>query len=206
MFLGFDELSNVIGDAGSPVIVVITGACDGRARALCRGVQRRVGSRATVHGMCAELDESPLLVYYSAGDDRPVLSREGPRALDSLTEDLDEAARIAVVRPNREEEALARTREEAAAERMLEQEDLTPFPSTFTMARSLVRDLWHSARQTAAGAPLLLDAEAAGARVQVCESCPAFDDGRCRECGCVMSLKAHLAAADCPLGKWPTVR
>jgi len=41
-------------------------------------------------------------------------------------------------------------------------------------------------------------------RLEICASCPAFDasQGRCKECGCFMKVKAKMEAAKCPLNKW----
>jgi len=41
------------------------------------------------------------------------------------------------------------------------------------------------------------------ARLQECEACPSFTQGRrCKECGCFMDLKTQLLHASCPLNKW----
>ena len=39
-------------------------------------------------------------------------------------------------------------------------------------------------------------------RLEICQQCPSLVAGKCRHCGCQMSLKVNLAYADCPLGKW----
>jgi len=41
-------------------------------------------------------------------------------------------------------------------------------------------------------------------RIDICRACPAFDagQGRCKECGCFMKVKAKMEAAKCPLNKW----
>jgi hypothetical protein len=41
-------------------------------------------------------------------------------------------------------------------------------------------------------------------RLDICRKCDRYeaDAGRCRECGCFVSLKARIAALDCPLGRW----
>ena len=203
MFLTFDDLPEVIARATAPVVITISGECDEAAEALGEVVRRTLGARAVVYSMCAELVDEPTIVFYAPRDERPVLFREGPAALQALSADLDEAERTARDRPRPEEEAAARAREESSTERMLETEDLSRFPSAFQMARGLARDAWRVARRAAAGAPLVLPAEAARIRLDVCATCPEFDDGRCRKCGCVVNLKAHLSAVNCPLGKWP---
>jgi hypothetical protein len=39
-------------------------------------------------------------------------------------------------------------------------------------------------------------------RMSICKQCPFFIGGRCKKCGCFMSLKSTLAKAKCPIGKW----
>jgi hypothetical protein len=49
-----------------------------------------------------------------------------------------------------------------------------------------------------AGFPL---AQAEG-RLSICRECASYHSGICSECGCYMPLKARLATAQCPLGRW----
>lgn len=39
-------------------------------------------------------------------------------------------------------------------------------------------------------------------RLTACMLCPRYVAGVCRDCGCVMVVKARIAAASCPQGKW----
>jgi hypothetical protein len=39
-------------------------------------------------------------------------------------------------------------------------------------------------------------------RLEICNLCEFFKDGRCTICGCFMALKARLATGKCPKGKW----
>ena len=41
-------------------------------------------------------------------------------------------------------------------------------------------------------------------RMSICDACPELFKltNQCKECLCVMTLKASLADAECPLGKW----
>ena len=45
------------------------------------------------------------------------------------------------------------------------------------------------------------------ARMAVCSTCEHFEaqSTRCGKCGCFMSLKARMAVASCPVGKWSAV-
>ena len=41
-------------------------------------------------------------------------------------------------------------------------------------------------------------------RLDICDTCPSLIQltQQCKECGCIMPLKAKLKDATCPLGKW----
>jgi hypothetical protein len=39
-------------------------------------------------------------------------------------------------------------------------------------------------------------------RLEICHTCPQYNDGRCLQCGCSMQLKTRLSTAHCPLRKW----
>lgn len=41
-------------------------------------------------------------------------------------------------------------------------------------------------------------------RLNICHSCPFYikSTTQCKKCGCLMSLKAKLELAACPVGKW----
>ena len=39
-------------------------------------------------------------------------------------------------------------------------------------------------------------------RKDICANCPRLKANFCMECGCFIPLKAILATAKCPLGKW----
>jgi hypothetical protein len=43
-------------------------------------------------------------------------------------------------------------------------------------------------------------------RLSICKECPRFMNltKQCKECGCIMTAKAKLPNASCPLGKWGT--
>jgi hypothetical protein len=43
-------------------------------------------------------------------------------------------------------------------------------------------------------------------RLSICETCPNFikSTTQCKECGCIMKLKAKLPNASCPINKWGT--
>jgi hypothetical protein len=41
-------------------------------------------------------------------------------------------------------------------------------------------------------------------RLGICKECPVFRKAtkQCKACGCIMTLKAKLKDAKCPIGKW----
>lgn len=196
-FISFDEFSGVVSRGSGILLFAITPDCgDDAAERLAGRLRRAAGPSAAVHLLCADVGASPVLVYYQGGDPRPLLTREDPGAVRRVADDVAEAARLAAAR---QLEAAERT------ERMLASERLDHFPPFFQMARSLARDAWRAARETAQGAPLLLPSDAAAARLQVCQGCPSLRGDRCVECGCYMTVKAHIAAMRCPLSKWPNV-
>lgn len=39
-------------------------------------------------------------------------------------------------------------------------------------------------------------------RLKICKTCDRYNDGRCLECGCYLSIKARMSTEKCPLDKW----
>ena len=39
-------------------------------------------------------------------------------------------------------------------------------------------------------------------RRQICSSCEYLYDSRCQKCGCFISTKTSLEAANCPINRW----
>lgn len=71
-------------------------------------------------------------------------------------------------------------------------------PPAIDMARSLYRDtiVW------AKSGFELSEKDEIDKRLEICQQCEFFKDGRCTICGCFMALKARLATGKCPKGKW----
>ncbi len=202
-FISFDEFSDVVGRGSGILIFAITNECDDAALLAGNELQRIVGTTATVYLMCANVAAAPTLVYYEGGDTRVLARREGTESVATVMEDVADAKRRAASRPTAADEAERHAADAEHTERMLASEQLNRFPPFFRMARKLARDAWHAARSTAEGAPLLLESDAAAARLQVCQACPSLRGDRCVECGCYMMVKAHIASMACPLDKWP---
>lgn len=55
-----------------------------------------------------------------------------------------------------------------------------------------------------AGGMKLADPETVQKRLAICRECEWFDAERatCKQCGCLMSVKAEWAEQSCPIGKW----
>ena len=195
-FLSYEEFMTELGNGSGLMLFMLTARCDDAAHGLARELGQTLGDTVPVRVMCAQVTTSPTLVYYEGGDHRPLLTRIGPDAVTGARADVVEARLIATSRGR----AL---QQELETEQMLATEQVDTFPPFFQMARALARDAWHVARQSVEGAPLLLASEAAAERLAVCERCPSLHGDRCVECGCFMLVKAHIAAMDCPLHKWP---
>lgn len=84
----------------------------------------------------------------------------------------------------------------------LSTENLSEFPSSFQMARNLLKQAWTTSIDVARGQPLLTTAEKAAARMDICKGCEFFRAPRCTKCGCYMDKKVHLESSQCPTNKW----
>lgn len=94
------------------------------------------------------------------------------------------------------------TQEQKAIIDAVENEDLSKFPSAFQQARNLVKQSWISGMGLITGRGLLATPEEAKRRLDICETCPNYREGRCILCGCFMKNKAHLQLADCGANNW----
>jgi hypothetical protein len=88
------------------------------------------------------------------------------------------------------------------AQQQLQNESLDQFPSTFQMARNLMKQAWLSGTGFMQGKPFLATPEKSYARLEICKTCEFFKDTRCLKCGCYMEKKAHLEMSQCPINKW----
>ena len=83
-----------------------------------------------------------------------------------------------------------------------ENTDNKDFPSLFVQAENLVKQAISSGTDALKGKPLVASTEKAKARLDICDACEFFHQGRCLKCGCFMNKKAHLESAQCPINKW----
>ena len=77
------------------------------------------------------------------------------------------------------------------------------FPSTVQMAKNLSEDVKNNVKQFLSG-NLMASDEVHIQRMDICTSCPFFNDDqkRCLKCGCFMPAKTKLEASSCPIEKW----
>lgn len=76
--------------------------------------------------------------------------------------------------------------------------DKIEYPSAGAMVKSAAK----AAADFAASGFKVIDATERERRLDICHACEFFDAGRCRKCGCFMTIKARIAASRCPIGKW----
>tara|TARA_Y100001963_G_scaffold117010_1_gene162736 strand:- start:624 stop:1106 length:483 start_codon:yes stop_codon:yes gene_type:complete len=97
-------------------------------------------------------------------------------------------------------------------QKILDEEEGKEFPSIIKMGRNLATEMWNTLKAKSKGQNVLVSAEIAEERMQICLGCPylKYDEehprmgrsGRCTECGCFMEYKTHFASAECPKEKW----
>ena len=72
------------------------------------------------------------------------------------------------------------------------------YPSIFQQAGNLARSVGEVVSGTARGDPVLVSQEEHDRRLEICQKCEHFRDGRCMLCGCIMKWKTRLASLHCP--------
>lgn len=150
---------------------------------------------------------SPQLYYYLPKNQIPVFWR-GLDMVPNLVGDIEVIEKMMSEGLTHEE---ARYDDEKKAhikktDAIFEKEKGKEFPPKLEQARSFAKAMWASAKRGMSNLPVITTAKEGGRRLAICEACPSFDttSNRCRECGCVMSLKSQLVASTCPLNKWET--
>jgi len=197
-FETLEAISAAIGQTSGLVFVVVLDGDEPDGAVWWRTVEAGMRSLREVHLLRAGTEAERAVHIYSPVDSESLSVIKGRPTLDEIRSALASAIAEETRRRN------AAKRREAADARMLASEDLRVFPSAFQMTRNLAGDAWRAARAAVGGAPVLLPAAEAHARLLVCEPCAEFRDGRCLQCGCHMAVKAHVATSACPLDKWPT--
>ncbi|MDB4314423.1 DUF6171 family protein [bacterium] len=65
------------------------------------------------------------------------------------------------------------------------------------------KNLGKEAKNWAKSGFQMADKETEEARLEICNGCEFFKNGKCSACGCYMKAKAKLATSYCPKGLWP---
>jgi hypothetical protein len=78
---------------------------------------------------------------------------------------------------------------------------LPPFAERLNNARQAAKRVISTVIK---GDQILLAAEEAGVRLEICGRCEFYrhSDGMCSKCGCLITVKVKLATERCPLHKW----
>ena len=146
-----------------------------------------------------------VVYFFEQGNTSPILSINGDYFLNDFEKVFDSFYAIIANIPLETYVAQKENPEKIEEIRkMVEEEDISKYPSTFQMTRNLLTQAWKSTKEVINSGQLIVDAKTAQKRYSICESCPLFEkkDKRCTECGCFMETKVHLQAAECPKSKW----
>lgn len=80
------------------------------------------------------------------------------------------------------------------------------YPSLFQQAKNLSKFSWEMMQYIMKNEQkvMFVTDEVFRERMQICKSCPSYDDlqNRCTECGCFLNQKARMVLDGCPLNKW----
>jgi len=214
----FRELQELIDNAEYPVItVVVAEGCESFKGKFLTDFETALQNQQNpvhLHVVCYKEDSvlfpRPLtqVVYYFAPKNyTPLFYRQGQRALQ-VAEDIQSAMQMikgssyldAVFTPEVKEQYLK-------TEDMIQTEDTSKFPSVFQQARNLAKEMWVAGKQAARGLPVIVDADTAFKRFELCQGCEFLkQDFRCEKCGCFMKAKTQIATSSCPIGKWSSVQ
>jgi hypothetical protein len=82
--------------------------------------------------------------------------------------------------------------------------DEPALPSNTTMAGNALGAIARLGQAIVNRQPVLRSKEDQEKCLAICKGCEFYraSDGRCSQCGCVLSLKTRLVTDRCPLGKW----
>lgn len=213
----FSELKNLIDTASEPILVIVVAeGCDKYKGKFITDVEAHVQSQPNkvhIHTVCYR-EEPPMfprpltqaVYYFIPKNYTPLFFRTGNRAVVGAAEDI--SAAIKMMEGTSYLEAVYKKEEDVQqyqkTEEMIKSEDTSRFPSLFQQARNFAKEMWNTSKNAANGLPVLVDAETAFQRFELCLSCDELkkDSFRCMKCGCFMKTKTQLASASCPIGKW----
>jgi len=165
--------------------------------------------------VCFDINDMPwprpmteCLYYFKPKHLKPILLRSGIEIIQRFEEDIVITSKM--MNGSSYTEAAFKQDEIdliEKTEKMFDFEKSNELPSTGKMLRNFAKDMWKSAKSAGKGLPVLVSADVAIERFNICEQCPNLTENfRCTECGCFMKKKTQLAASSCPIGKWETVQ
>ena len=210
----FTDLKTLIDNAQHPVLaVVLAEGCEqykGKFLTDLEEQLQRQSNPVHIHVICYR--EEPMVfprpltqvIYYFAPKNyTPLFHRHGNNAMNAPT---DIVTAIKMMQGMSYAEAAHGEQKDKyeKTEQMIETEDVSNFPSLFQQARNFAKEMWNTSKKAAQGLPVLVDADTAFSRFEMCRGCEFLtqDNFRCQKCGCFMKTKTQLASASCPIGKW----
>lgn len=212
------EIIKVIDEAESPVLLLlVTENCHEVKPQIQENLENQIlenNRPVALYTVCMPEDAltfprpmSPQLYFYLPKNQTPVFWR-GVDMIPNLVKDIEVIEKMLTEGLSHEDarydgEKRAQIKQTDA---QFEKEKGKEFPPKLEQARNFAKAMWATAKRGMNNLPVIASAEVGGRRLAICEACPSFDasSNRCRECGCVMSLKSQLVASTCPLNKWDT--
>lgn len=207
-----DALFEKIDNAPDIVLVsVVAENCEHQEPHFFSKLQPLLQQHPTIefYTLCFTEDEMPFprlqthIIYYFVPKKRqPLFFRAVPETLAQFDTHLQVAR--TVLQNGNVEEAIYQDDAELAKTMttMIASENLSAFPTTFQQARNLAVEGWKTGKRLMKKLPIIVPADVAFERFAICETCPSLVENRCKECGCFMTAKTHVASASCPLNKW----
>lgn len=89
---------------------------------------------------------------------------------------------------------------EPEKEQVKKEDKVIQYPSKLQMAKNLAK----STVKHIANGRQMVTKEEQEKRLEICGGCEYFDEkaNRCKDCGCMLSVKTKWASSTCPQGKW----
>jgi hypothetical protein len=210
------EVINIINEAEHPVLLLmVTENCHELKPRIQDELETKIlelNHPVSMYAVCMPEESltfprpvSPQLYYYLPKNQTPVFWR-GNDMIPNLTNDIEVVERMMAEGISHEDARYTDTvkAQIVDTEAQFAEEAKKEFPPALEQARGFVKAMWATAKRGMHSLPVIVSAEEGGRRLEVCGGCPSFESSsnRCRECGCVMTIKTQLAVSTCPLNKW----
>ena len=143
-----------------------------------------------------------VLYYFAPKGKIPLFSRIGLIAITRLERDIN-AARQMINGQSYEEIFYPNMVDQfRSVDKMVREENISQFSKEFQRSRTNAKISWENSKTLKESNDLLVPADVAFDRYEICKACPSLINQTCIECGCPMDAKTQLASAECPVGKW----